>query len=59
MKFLIKILKFKTYLVLSFFLCLNLKADNHNIYETLEIIKKTLKRLRRQFILVLYKPAIP
>ena len=47
MKFLIKILKFKTYLVLSFFLCLNLKADNHNIYETLEIIQKDIKTLEK------------
>ena len=47
MKFLIKILKLKTYLVLSFFLCLNLKADNHNIYETLEIIQKDIKTLEK------------
>ena len=47
MKFLIKILKFKTYLVLSFFLCLSSKADNHNIYETLEIIQKDIKTLEK------------
>ena len=47
MKFLIKILKFKTYLVLSFFLCFSLKADNHNIYETLEIIQKDIKTLEK------------
>tara|TARA_B100000886_G_scaffold178393_1_gene122231 strand:+ start:280 stop:1269 length:990 start_codon:yes stop_codon:yes gene_type:complete len=41
------LIKYKIYLVGSFFICLSTFADNHNIYETLEIIKKDLKTLER------------
>ena len=41
------LIKCKIYLVVSFFISLSTFADNHNIYETLEIIKKDLKTLER------------
>ena len=41
------LIKHKIYLVVSFFICFSTYADNHNIYEILEIIKKDLKTLER------------
>ena len=41
------LIKWKIYLIGSFFICLSTFADNHNIYETLEIIKNDLKTLER------------
>ena len=39
--------KLKTFLVLNIFICFSSLADNHNIYDTLEIIKKDLKTLEK------------
>ena len=39
--------KFKTFLVINIFVCFSSLADNHNIYETLELIKKDLKTLEK------------
>ena len=41
------LIKLKIYLIVSFFICFSAIADNHNIYDTLEIIKKDLKTLER------------
>ena len=42
-----KIFKIKFLIIFSFFFSISVKADNHNIYETLELIKKDLKTLER------------
>ena len=47
MKHLKLFLKLKIFLVVNFFICFSSLADNHNIYETLEIIKKDLKTLEK------------
>ena len=39
--------KLKLILLLTLFFNLNSYADNHNIYETLELIQKDLKTLER------------
>ena len=55
MKFLTKLIFLKL-LVLLNLACSNISfADNHNIYETLEIIKNDIKNLKEQFILVQLK----
>ncbi len=38
---------YKIYLLFSIFICFSAFADNHNIYDTLEVIKKDLKTLER------------
>tara|TARA_B100000575_G_C23093212_1_gene630333 strand:+ start:60 stop:1046 length:987 start_codon:yes stop_codon:yes gene_type:complete len=47
MKFLIRILKIKFFFILSLFFYHLSHADNHNIYETLELIKKDIKTLEK------------
>ena len=47
MNILIKFLKLKLVLFFTLFLNLTSYADNHNIYETLELIQKDLKTLER------------
>ena len=47
MKLLSKILKFNLILLLNFFSFQILFADNHNIYETLELIQKDIKTLEK------------
>ena len=47
MKLLSKILKFNLILLLNFFSFQLLFADNHNIYETLELIQKDIKTLEK------------
>ena len=47
MKFKFKIIMFKLLFFFSFGICNFSYADNHNIYETLEIIKNDLKTLER------------
>ena len=42
-----KFFKLKLILFLALFFNLNSYADNHNIYETLELIQKDLKTLER------------
>ena len=40
-------IKLKIFIILNIFICYSSLADNHNIYETLEIIKKDLKTLEK------------
>jgi len=47
MNYLKLIFKFKIFLLINIFICFSSSADNHNIYETLEIIKKDLKTLEK------------
>ncbi len=47
MKMILKLIVFKIIFVFNFFIISNSFADNHNIYETLEIIKNDLKTLER------------
>jgi len=47
MKMIIKYVVLKIFIVFNFVLISNVFADNHNIYETLEIIKNDLKTLER------------
>ncbi len=47
MKYLKLIFKFKIFLLINILICFSSLADNHNIYETLEIIKKDLKTLEK------------
>tara|TARA_B100000003_G_scaffold88400_1_gene79360 strand:- start:784 stop:1770 length:987 start_codon:yes stop_codon:yes gene_type:complete len=47
MKLCEKIFKIKFLIIFSFLFSISVKADNHNIYETLELIKKDLKTLER------------
>ncbi|MDA9643744.1 tol-pal system protein YbgF [Candidatus Pelagibacter sp.] len=47
MKFIYKIICLKLFFLLNLFFCSFSFADNHNIYETLEIIKNDLKTLER------------
>jgi tol-pal system protein YbgF len=47
MKLCEKIFKIKFLIIFSFLSSISVKADNHNIYETLELIKKDLKTLER------------
>ena len=47
MKLCKKIFKIKFLIIFSLLLSISSKADNHNIYETLELIKKDLKTLER------------
>lgn len=47
MKLILKSIVFKIIFVINFFIISNSFADNHNIYETLEIIKNDLKTLER------------
>ena len=47
MKYLQVLLNQKLFLILSFFICFSSFADNHNIYDTLELIKKDLKTLEK------------
>ena len=39
--------KFKIFFLFSFLICFSSFADNHNIYDTLELIKKDLKTLEK------------
>ena len=39
--------KFKIFLVINIFICFSSLADNHNIYDSLEMIKKDLKTLEK------------
>ena len=39
--------KLKVFLVINIFICFSSLADNHNIYDSLEIIKKDLKTLEK------------
>ena len=47
MKFISKLISFKLLFLINLIFCNVLFADNHNIYETLEIIKNDLKTLER------------
>ena len=47
MKLILKLVILKIVFVFNFVLISNSSADNHNIYETLEIIKNDLKTLER------------
>ena len=47
MSYLKLILKFKIYFIINFLIFFQSNADNHNIYETLEIIKNDLKTLEK------------
>ena len=47
MKLILKLIVFKIIFVFNFVVVSNSFADNHNIYETLEIIKNDLKTLER------------
>ncbi len=47
MSYLKLIFKFKLFFLINIFICFSSLADNHNIYETLEIIKKDLKTLEK------------
>ena len=47
MNYLKLIFKLKIFILINFFIFFPLQADNHNIYETLEIIKKDLKTLEK------------
>ena len=47
MKFFKVLFKIKFFLLFNFLVCYPTFADNHNIYETLEIIKKDLKTLEK------------
>ena len=47
MKYLKELLKLKFFLLLNFLVCYPAFTDNHNIYDTLELIKKDLKTLEK------------
>ena len=47
MKLILKLIVLKIIFVFNFVIISNSFADNHNIYETLEIIKNDLKTLER------------
>ncbi|MBD1142839.1 tol-pal system protein YbgF [Pelagibacterales bacterium SAG-MED35] len=47
MKLILKLIVFKIIIIFNFVIVSNSFADNHNIYETLEIIKNDLKTLER------------
>ena len=47
MKFIFKLFVIKLFILFNLFSFNVSKADNHNIYETLEIIKNDLKTLER------------
>ena len=47
MKYFKVLFKYKFVLVFNFFVCYPSLADNHNIYDTLELIKKDLKTLEK------------
>ena len=47
MKYFKELLKFKIFFLFNFLVCLPSFADNHNIYDTLELIKKDLKTLEK------------
>ena len=47
MKLILKSIVFKIIFIFNFVIVSNSFADNHNIYETLEIIKNDLKTLER------------
>ena len=47
MSFIKLYLKLKIFLVINIFICFSSSADNHNIYDTLEVIKKDLKTLEK------------
>ena len=47
MKYFKELLKFKIFFLFNFLICFPSFSDNHNIYDTLEIIKKDLKTLEK------------
>ena len=47
MKYFKVLFKYKLFLLFNFFICFPSFADNHNIYDTLELIKKDLKTLEK------------
>ena len=47
MKYFKVLTKYKFFLLFNFFVCYPSLADNHNIYDTLELIKKDLKTLEK------------
>ena len=47
MKFFRVLLKYKTFFLFNFLICYPSFSDNHNIYDTLELIKKDLKTLEK------------
>ena len=47
MKLLKKFLILKTVFITNFLICSITLADNHNIYETLELIQKDIKTLEK------------
>jgi len=47
MKYFRELLKYKFFLLFNFLICYPSFADNHNIYETLELIRKDLKTLEK------------
>ena len=47
MKYFKELLKFKIFFLFNFLVCFPSFADNHNIYDTLELIKKDLKTLEK------------
>ena len=47
MKYFKVLFKYKFFLLLNFLVCYPSLSDNHNIYDTLELIKKDLKTLEK------------
>ena len=47
MKYFKELLKFQVFFLFNFLVCFPSFADNHNIYDTLELIKKDLKTLEK------------
>ena len=47
MKYFKVLFKYKFFLLFNFFICYSSMADNHNIYDTIELIKKDLKTLEK------------
>ena len=47
MKFFKVLFKYKFFLLFNFFICYSSFADNHNIYDTLDLIRKDLKTLEK------------
>ena len=47
MKYFKELLKFKIFFLFNFLICFPSFSDNHNIYDTLELIKKDLKTLEK------------
>ena len=59
MKHFKELLKFKILFLLNLLVCLPSFADNHNIYDTLELIKKDLKTLEKAVTQIQVNSIIP